>query len=372
MTVKTGGLAGIVAGDSAIATVGQDGVGLSYRGYSIDELAQHASFEEVAYLLIYGQLPSPEALTEYTAELVRLRYLPNALAACLEQLPKSANPMDVLRTTCSILGSLEPESSAHDQVAITNRLIALFPGALLYWYHFSYFNQRIDISSTTESTAAYFLELLQQKKPDPLQVKVLNISLILYAEHEFNASTFAARVTSATCSDIYSAMCSAIGTLRGPLHGGANEEALKLIQQFATPEAAQEGIRRMLQEKSLIMGFGHRVYTTCDPLSDIIKACAKQLSDACNDSCLYAVSEVIEQMMMQEKNLFPNLDFYSASAYHLCGIPMQFFTPLFVIARTTGWAAHIFEQRANNKLIRPTSRYIGPEPRSYCPLSKRV
>lgn len=372
MEKKAGGLAGIVAGQSAISTVGQAGVGLQYRGYSIDDLAEFACFEEVAYLLIYGHLPTEKALTNYQKALIGLRRLPDALKITLEQIPADAHSMDVLRTGCSLLGTLEPETEPRaQQDAIANRLIALFPAMLMYWYHYHQSGKKIETELTTPSTAGYFLKLLTGQDPDPLRTEVLDTSFVLYAEHEFNASTFAARVTAATGSDMYSAICSAIGTLRGPLHGGANEEALKLIQQFDSVQSAESGLLHMLKNKKRIMGFGHRVYTKNDPRSNIIKRYAEKLSQHTNDAQLYPISEKIEQIMWDEKKLFPNLDFYSASAYHFCGIPTNMFTPLFVISRMSGWAAHVIEQRSDNKLIRPISEYTGPAPRTYPPLTER-
>ena len=316
-------------------------------------------------------MPTKVQLEEYQKKLSQLRGLPKSLKKILEEIPGNAHPMDVLRTGCSALGTMEPETHFEQQRDIADRLIASFPSMLTYWYRFHQNGKRIETESDEKSTAKYFLEMLQGKTPDTLQARVIDASLILYAEHEFNASTFAARVTAATLSDFYSAICSAIGTLRGPLHGGANEEALKLIQQFNSAEEADKGIHEMLAKKSLIMGFGHRVYSKGDPRSPIIKSYAKRLADQCNDQTLYPVSETIEKIMWDEKKLFPNLDFYSASAYHFCGIPTDMFTPLFVFARTSGWAAHIIEQRANNKLIRPVSEYIGPAPQAFVPIEKR-
>ncbi|OGO91677.1 MAG: 2-methylcitrate synthase [Coxiella sp. RIFCSPHIGHO2_12_FULL_44_14] len=370
-TKKSGGLAGVVAGKSSISTVGQAGVGLHYRGYAIEDLAENACFEEIAYLLIYGQLPTQKELSNYQHTLINLRSLPAALKFVLEQIPANAHPMDVLRTGCSMLGTLEPETESHHLTQIANRLIATFPAMLLYWYHFQHQQRRITTELKDLSTAAYFLHLLHDKEPDPLPARMLDISLILYAEHEFNASTFAARVTAATLSDFYSTIVSAIGTLRGPLHGGANEEAYRLISCFQNPDEAEAGLKTMLARKELIMGFGHRVYTSSDPRSAIIKQCAKKLAQYVGDHQLYPISERIEKIMWEEKKLFPNLDFYSADAYAFCRIPTEMFTPLFVISRITGWTAHVIEQRADNKLIRPTSEYVGPPSRPFIPIDKR-
>ncbi len=369
---KTGGLAGVVAGQTKISTVGKQGVGLSYRGYTIEDLSSKTNFEETAYLLIYGELPTQQQLEQYQQKLIKLRHLPKPLKQVLEEIPGNTNPMDVLRTACSFLGTLEPESTQYKAEDIADRLIALFPAVLLYWYHFQNSRKSINTELQIPGTAAYFLQLLHGDKAEKIQVDALNASLVLYAEHEFNASTFAARVTTATLSDFYSAICSAIGTLRGPLHGGANEEALKLIQRFETPQAAEVGLKKMLANKELIMGFGHRVYRDCDPRSDIIKSWAKQLSQHNNDKQMFNIALTIEKLMWDEKQLFPNLDFYSALAYYFCGIPIQFFTPLFVFSRTSGWAAHIIEQRSNNKIIRPTADYIGPEVREFVVIENRV
>lgn len=369
---KSGGLAGVVAGKTAICTVGHKGDDLHYRGYSIQDLTQHACFEEVAYLLIYGKLPTEPELKKYQHKLMTLRGLPPEIQGLLEAIPAHANPMDVLRSTCSLLGSLEPESNAHQPKDIADRLIAIFPGALLYWHHYHQSGIRITTDVETFSTAEYFLSLLSLEPCESThQIQSLDASLILYAEHEFNASTFAARVCTATLSDFYSAITAAIGTLRGALHGGANEEAIRLIKSYENPQAAEKGILNRLENKQLIMGFGHRVYTESDPRSDIIKNKAKILALEFGDENIYAISEKIEEVMKKERNLFPNLDFYSASAYYFMGIPTHFFTALFVIARMTGWAAHIIEQRQDNKLIRPTAEYIGPEPKAFEKISKR-
>lgn len=368
---KSGGLAGIVVGDTTICTVGKEGLGLTYRGYDIHDLAKYASFEEVAYLLIYGVLPDRNELQAYKEKLIMLRELPAALKLALENIPGNANPMDVLRTGCSFLGNLEPETKQYFQESVADRLIASVPGMLLYWYHFHKNNQRIKTTSEEKSIASHFLYLLHGKKPSELMARTMDVSLILYAEHEFNASTFAARVTTSTESDFYSAIVTGIGTLRGPLHGGANEAAMELIELFKTPDEAEAGIKKMLAEKKKIMGFGHRVYKISDPRSDIIKKYSEELSKKAKDGYLYPVSERIEKVMWDEKKLFPNADFYSATAYHFCDIPTPMFTPIFVMSRLSGWSAHIIEQRKDNRLIRPEANYIGPLPRPYVPLNER-
>jgi 2-methylcitrate synthase len=370
-TDKSAGLAGVTAGDTAIATVGKEGKGLTYRGYSISDLAERSTFEEVAYLLIYGRLPSEAESREYKTKLRGLRGLPAPLKTVLEQIPRSAHPMDVMRTACSMLGTLEPEGPGHDQIAVANRLTGCFSAMLLYWHHFHSRAKRIDTETDDDGTAGQFLHLLHGKKPDELHRRAVDVSLILYAEHEFNASTFTARAITSTLPDFYSAVTGAIGALRGPLHGGANEAAMELIERFHAPDEAEKGVLEMIAARKLVMGFGHRVYKISDPRSDVIKAWSKKLAEAHGDERLYPISERIEQVMRREKKLFPNLDFYSASAYHLCGIPTSMFTPLFVVSRITGWAAHIIEQRADNRLIRPNADYIGPEPRPFVPIAQR-
>lgn len=365
------GLAGIIAGHTAIATVGKEGKGLTYRGYSIHDLAENSTFEEVAYLLIYGRLPKQAELDEYKVKLRAMRGLPAPLKTVLELIPRSTHPMDVMRTGCSMLGTLEPEGPGHDQVAVANRLTACFSAMLLYWHHFHTDGHRIDTETDDDSTAGHFLHLLHGKKPDELHRRAIDVSLILYAEHEFNASTFTARTIVSTLPDFYSAVTGGIGALRGPLHGGANEAAMELIEQFANADEAEKALMDMLDAKKLIMGFGHRVYKVSDPRSDIIKAWSKNLSKAQDDKRLFPVSERLEQVMRREKKMFPNLDFYSATAYHFCGISTAMFTPLFVISRITGWAAHIIEQRADNRLIRPNADYVGPDPRPFTPIGKR-
>jgi 2-methylcitrate synthase len=368
---KTGGLAGVAAGETAICKVSKVGIGLAYRGYSIDDLSQKGCFEETAYLLLYGKLPTSVELSEYKTRLSKLRNLPAQLNIVLEQLPADSHPMDVLRTGCSALGTILPEGAKHDQISIANKLMASFGSMLMYWYHFSRSGKRIEVETDDENIAGHFLHLLHQKKADDLCVRCLDVSMILYAEHEFNASTFAARVVASTLSDFYSCITSAIGALRGNLHGGANEAAMGLLKQFKSPDEAEAGVRKMLEQKQLIMGFGHRVYKTSDPRNAIIKEWSRKLSELSGDMTLFNVSERIEKIMWDEKKLFANADFYSASAYHLCGIPVNMFTPIFVIARTSGWSAHIIEQRNHNKLIRPTADYIGPDPLPWLPMEKR-
>jgi 2-methylcitrate synthase len=370
---NSAGLAGVIAGQTAICTVGKQGAGLTYRGYAIGDLAAKAEFEEVAYLLLYGELPTQTQLDDYKKRLIGLRALPEALTRALELLPADTTPMDVLRTGASVLGTLEPETDPEaQQHAVADRLLACFASMLLYWYHFAKDGKRIDVATDDDKLAGHFLHLLHGKKAGDDAIRALSTSLILYAEHEFNASTFTARVITATLSDFYSAVVGAIGALRGPLHGGANEQAMALIQRFADPDDAERGLREMLARKEKIMGFGHRVYKTEDPRNAIVKKWAKKL--AADDDAkrnLYAISERIEQLMWAEKKLFANADFYHASAYHFLGIPTHLFTPIFVISRLTGWGAHIFEQRADNRLIRPSAEYIGPGVRDFRPIAQR-
>lgn len=368
---KTGGLAGVVAGDSAICLCSAEDENLLYRGYSIQDLAKHASFEEVAWLLLRGNLPKAEELENYRQQLKNMRDLPPSLKAILEKIPATASMMDVLRTGCSALGTIEPETPETPPFHIADRLIAAFPSMLFYWYHFHQNGQSIRLNTGEETLAGHILHLLDGKPPVEAYRRCLDVSLILYAEHEFNASTFTVRGIASTLSDFYSAICGGIGALRGPLHGGANEQAMDLILKFKDPEHAEKGILERLKEKQLIMGFGHRVYTKSDPRSAIIKWWAEKLSQSTNDGYLFNIAETIERVMWEQKQLFPNLDFYSALAYHFSQIPTHFFTPLFVFSRIAGWSAHLLEQRQNNKLIRPISNYTGPENRNWLYISDR-
>ncbi len=365
------GLRGQVAGQTALSTVGQTGAGLTYRGYDVKELAAEARFEEVAYLLLYGELPTQAQLEVYLAKLKKLRDLPPALKEVLERIPADTHPMDVMRTGASMLGTLEPETGFEHQRHSTDRLLAAFPAIMCYWYRFSHDGKRIDCVTDEDSIGAHFLHLLLDKKPSDLHQKVMDVSLILYAEHEFNASTFTARVCASTLSDLFSCITAAIGTLRGPLHGGANEAAMEMIQRFDSAEDAIKGTLGMLERKDKIMGFGHAIYKESDPRNEVIKGWAKKLADEAGDTVLYPVSEAIDKTMWEQKKLFPNADFYHASAYHFMGIPTKLFTPIFVCSRLTGWAAHVFEQRANNRIIRPSAEYIGVEQRSFVSIEKR-
>ncbi|TAA48718.1 2-methylcitrate synthase [Corallincola luteus] len=366
------GLRGQVAGKTALCTVGQSGSGLTYCGYDIADLAAHASFEEVAYLLVYGELPSLTQLEEFNARLRHHRRLPLALKEVLERIPATAHPMDVMRTGCSLLGNLETEQTFAEQDQVIERLIALLPAIICYWYQYSHHDKRIETATDDDSVGGHFLHMLHGEKPSALHQSVMHASLVLYAEHEFNASTFTARVCASTLSDMHSCITAAIGSLRGPLHGGANEAAMALIQQMDSPEHAEQLLLEKLANKDKVMGFGHAVYCTSDPRNGIIKAWSKRLAEEADSPLLYQVSERCEQVMWREKELFPNADFFHASAYHYLGIPTKLFTPIFVMSRVTGWAAHVKEQRADNRIIRPSADYVGPEPRAYVAIEQRV
>ncbi|TOK82759.1 bifunctional 2-methylcitrate synthase/citrate synthase [Vibrio parahaemolyticus] len=366
------GLRGQSAGSTALCTVGKTGTGLTYRGYDITDLANNAQFEEVAHLLLRGHLPNQQELDAYKTHLLSLRGLPTELKQALELIPASAHPMDVMRTGCSMLGNLEQEMSFDEQLQSTERMLALFPAIICYWYRYSHDGVRINTEDETEdSIGGYFLKLLTDKAPSELHKQVMHCSLILYAEHEFNASTFAARVCASTLSDIHSCITAAIGTLRGPLHGGANEAAMEMIEDWQTPDEAEANIMQMLVNKDKIMGFGHAIYRESDPRNALIKRWSEELSKQVGDTHLYAVSERVESVMKREKGLFCNADFFHASAYHFMDIPTKLFTPIFVMSRLTGWAAHVYEQRANNRIIRPSADYTGPDHQEWVPIENR-
>ena len=365
------GLRGQSAGQTAICTVGAEGNSLRYRGYDVVELAGQSTFNEVAYMILKGELPNREQLRTYIERLHSLRSLPSALREVLEKIPASAHPMDVMRTGCSFLGNIEPEGSFENQQDVADRLLSLFPAMVVYWYRFSHDGVRVDTDTIEQDIGAHFLHMLHGKAPTELEKRVMDVSLILYAEHEFNASTFTARVCASTRSDLYSCITAAIGSLRGPLHGGANEAAMAMIEQYDSADQAVADVHRKLAVKELIMGFGHAVYKKRDPRNAIIKGWSKQLSEQVGGQTLYAVSEAVERVMMEEKGMFANADFFHASAYHFMGIPTKLFTPIFVMSRITGWAAHCFEQRANNRIIRPGADYNGPDDRPYKPMAER-
>ncbi len=365
------GLRGQVAGKTALSTVGISGSGLTYRGYDVKDLAENCEFEEVAYLIFYGELPDSAQLAEYKSGLKTRRGLPQALREVLERIPAAAHPMDVMRTGCSMLGNLETETDFSQQLEQANRLLAAFPSIICYWYRFSHDGVRIDTETDDDSIGAHFLHMLRGAKPNELHERVMNVSLILYAEHEFNASTFTARVCASTLSDMHSCITGAIGSLRGPLHGGANEAAMAMIENWRSAEEAESEIMGMLERREKIMGFGHAIYTESDPRNAIIKGWSQQLADDVGDKVLYPVSERVEAIMWREKKLFANADFFHASAYHFMAIPTKLFTPIFVCSRLTGWAAHVFEQRADNRIIRPSAEYTGEQLRAVVPIAER-